>query len=125
MSNCIELYPSTAKVLFLPHEIDGVALKAKLDTIPAENPAGEGKDSKYWWFLNHQNVKFQDNGSVQIHFGRARSSHTWRDFRYTINQLLNPYMKSKKFHRFVAGDEYDGFESRFYINVTFGEEFSE
>jgi len=116
MSNCITIEMKKS-VTFKPNEIDAVGLYKLIKE--AEEKIKSGKDAvqdnidpKYkiaWWFLA-QNTEFKRTGSVVIHFGEGRSSHTNRDFRATIYYLKDFVLKDK-WHRFWISDEYDNYES--------------
>jgi hypothetical protein len=118
MSNCIELAKHV--VFFKTSEIDVEKFRTFLESIPEKMPEGHDVDNGAWWYLA-TNTTFMSDG-VEIRFGAGRSSHTWRDFRYVVNKILNPYMKGKKGHRFICRDESDGFRDSFVWDVVFGEE---
>lgn len=120
MSNCIWLGNNVVK--FHPWEIDRDKLKSILDNLPKECPDGinltlESVIGYYaWWFLK-ENTIFQKNGIVKIRFGEGRSTHTWRDFRGLVNQVIKPLMLCPKIHTFIAKD--DGWPGRFQIIADF------
>lgn len=134
MSNCIKI-EMKARVDFKPYEIDSIGLynfiKEANEKVNRKNCVkyeGTDKDSPgnnyiaAWWFLTG-NVEFRKTGSVTIWFGESnRSSHTWRDFRYTL-KVLSSFVKTTKWNNFGISDEYDGYETieRYAVNLKTGE----
>ena len=122
MSNCIQFH--NPEVFFSAKEIDLPAYRERCDRLRNSDPRNmpgktdqEREDKSFAWFLS-SNSDFRADGVV-IRFGEGNSSHTHRDFRYTILCLLSPYMKRFKAHVFVLSDEYDGFSTRFRETFVF------
>jgi hypothetical protein len=113
MSNCINIYNS--RVSLGPNELDIPKFKAQVEKSMKINrsediPEDDPETYIFWWYMS-RNVEF--NNRVVIDFGNCRSSHTWRDFRHTIN-TLNKYMKKSWLHTFELEDEgmlhYDSYD---------------
>ena len=67
------------------------------------------------WFLT-KNSFFSD-GTVTIAFGKGRSGHTWRDFRWAV-WFLNQYFIMPVKHTFLLSDESDGYGREFPLTVS-------
>ena len=130
MSNCIHFH--NPEVRFTAKEFDVASFRERWERLKEQNPnfmSGgdeENREAEYYqkeadryfcWFLT-LNSRF-DAGDVIISFGEGYSTHTWRDFRYTMSHLLAPYLKRFKTHTFKLSDEFDGFESCFHETVVF------
>lgn len=118
MSNCI-FFRQNHVVVFSPFDISALRLRTLLNGVGSSLPDWE-KDpigASVWWYLKI-NTKIDD--SVTIAFGKGRSGHTFRDFRYLVNAVLNPIMLRKKEHTFIAEDP--GYPGLFEMKVVFGEE---
>lgn len=137
MSNCITLYNHI--VVFNNDEIDIAKLFDIIQALPLEvgsfpKTAEETHQYYCWWFLNSLNVKFNKSkpqifdinevdqkpkyDSVTVKFGHGRSSHTWRDFRGLLNNVIKPLIKNEKEHIFIVTDE--GAPGKFSMPVIFG-----
>lgn len=105
MSNCIELRRSV--VLFTATEIELTKFKELIDQSKDDDKNKFEDTVKYLvrWFL-WRNTEFVTD-SVIVQFGEGESSHTFRDFRQTINLVLKPLMKKSKTHTFQAKDSDD------------------
>lgn len=121
MSNCINIH--TPRLFLTANEIDIAALRevTKRDDVRANKTPAWWGDVGYdedvsiaWWYLN---ADFINDAAVNINFGAARSSHTWRDFRCFCN-WLGKFMKVEKTLYFTLSDEHDGFKTRFKQKVV-------
>ncbi len=122
MSNCIDFH--NPEVFFGADEIDLATYRERCERLKGLNPMvacqhqfQSEEDRNFAWFLA-RNSRFIEDGVV-IRFGEGYSSHTWRDFEYTVKYLLGPYMRRLKAHTFKLSDEFDGFSSRFSETVVF------
>lgn len=114
MSNCIEI--ELSRVTFKAHQFRvGDYQKLIEGHRPHLEQHSPALDDNVCWFLT-KNSSFQD-GSVTIAFGRGRSSHTWRDFRWAI-WFLNQYFIAPTKHTFLISDESDGFKKQFPLTVS-------
>jgi len=111
VSNCIT-FERNGSVTFTSDDIDIPALSLQIALCK--------EDDTTWWYLATNTDISADLSQATVHFGRGRSSHTWRDFHATVNHVLNPLMKRRKAHTFVLSDESDGHGSRYKYTVTFG-----
>jgi len=85
------------------------------------------QDSSVWWYLTgniepkvcgYNLAKKRERwSSITIYFGQGNSGHTWRDFRWLINGIIQPLMLREKTHRFLLKDE--GMDGLFYEDVSF------
>jgi len=113
MSNCIDI--ELSRVTLTPKQF---RVRNYQKLIEGHRPHLEHQntlDDNVCWFLT-RNSFFQD-GSVTIAFGKGRSSHTWRDFRWAI-WFLNQYFIAPTKHTFLISDESDGFQKQFPLTVT-------
>ena len=117
MSNCIEIVYKY-KVKLRPKEVDGYALRKLLQKAEMEVNRSNSVDDKIpwklrtaWWFLS-RNTIIKGNHGVEIVFGAGRSSHTWRDFKSTL-ELLKEFIRCPVLVNFGFKDEYDGFKAIF------------
>ena len=122
MSNCIHFHDP--EVFFSAQEIDLPAfqkrcarLRNEVPQLMSDGTTQEREDQNFAWYLS-SNSFFAEDG-VTIQFGEGNSTHTHRDFRYTVAYLLAPYMRRFKAHTFTLSDEYDGFQDRFKHTVVF------
>jgi hypothetical protein len=127
MSNCIEFYRGNEVVKFPAVVIDAENLKAAIKqhqdhcqhpsvhddpNWKAEPFKGHqwtevhGECSMIYWYLNDQNVEINLAGDVTVHFGKARSSHTWRDFK-GVGEIICQVLKCNYSHAFWIQDEMD------------------
>lgn len=121
MSNCIRLTKN--RVIFTADEID---ISKVLDFVssakyPAVYPDINDKEglramSAYWWF-SERNVELHGSYII-VNFGEGHSSHTWRDFRWLLNEIAK-MMKKAKYHTFYVRDEFDGFKEVGRLNINF------
>lgn len=123
MSNCIRFAGSSRTVLFRRDEIDVEALKKDIGSARAvqyreDRSLGERRADCFWWYLQGTTTLREDG--VSIRFGTGRSDHTWRDFKWLL-QELSAYVLLEKEHKFVVFDEFDGFAEPFEISVLFKE----
>ncbi len=120
MSNCVEI--KRQDVWFGAEEIDIPKFRELVDRVnllPQPPDGLKDRDGYFaWWFLS-SNVEFGLAGLV-IHFGRGRSSHTWRDLQGTL-MVLGQFMLKPKKHVFRIADELDGFESWGWCKVGWDE----
>lgn len=112
MSNCIEIELSRVTLNSQQFRVRDYQKLIESHRPHLEHPPQ--LDDNVCWFLT-KNSHFQD-GSVTIAFGRGRSSHTWRDFRWAI-WFLNQYFIAPTKHTFLISDECDGFEKQFPLTV--------
>ena len=122
MSNCIHFH--NPEVFFSAAEFQVSDFRSRCERLKSFLPwkmpdaTDEERAEQYFvWYLAC-NSKFTQDG-VMVSFGEGHSTHTHRDFRYTVEYLLAPYMKRNKVHTFVLSDEYDGFKSKFRQMVVF------
>lgn len=126
MSNCINIVFKNV-VSLKPHEVDAQGLKELITRAEKEvndkncvddNTSGELKVA--WWHLSI-NTQFRKGGGVEVRLGNGRSSHTWRDFRGTLN-VLKKFIKTPVWIRFGVTDEYDNHETiqRMTVNLQEG-----
>ena len=113
MSNCITIDNPTVR--FNPGVLDDQALSGLLNSasenITLKNCTNEELDADErmaWWFLCENTMTFK-NGTVVINLGRGRSSHTWRDFKGTL-QILSRFVKKDFHYTFQIRDEVDDFD---------------
>lgn len=117
MSNCIELH--NCEVEFTEDEFDVEAYIKVMENSKVSPKAPSLGDNFAWFLADNSIVKANTNGtkSIIIRFGRGRSSHTWRDFRWVV-WYLNQFIKKPKAHIFTAADEGDGFDNLFPLEVN-------
>ena len=113
MSNCIDIELSL--VTLTSKEFRVRDYKELIESHKPHLEQDFDVDDAVCWFLT-DNSFFKDD-SVTIAFGRGRSGHTWRDFRWTI-WFLNQYFLAHVSHTFLISDEYDGFETQFPVTVN-------
>jgi len=120
MSNCIFFHDSTEVVRFSPFDMSVMRMRSLLNDCPRNLPDWEKDPINYnvWYYLKYNTTVNADG--VFIAFGRGRSSHTWRDFRWLVNGILKPIMLRDKEHTFVMTDE--GYPGKFRCKVVFGQE---
>lgn len=112
MSNCIDI--DLSRVTLKPEQF---RVRDYQRLIESHQPHLQDQiklDDNVCWFLT-RNSYFKD-GSVTIAFGRGRSSHTWRDFRWAV-WFLNQYFTVPTNHTFLISDECDGYEKQFALTV--------
>jgi len=121
MSNCVELHKYT--VDFAPDEIDAKGLQELCEEaekeVNKENCGDVRLDPNLrcaWWYLS-ENTTFSQDG-VRIEFGHGRSTHTWRDLRWTL-KMLSRFVKKPKEHTFLVADEFDNFDCVGPVRVDF------
>lgn len=122
MSNCLHFLRYSP--CFNSDDMDIEGYKRFIQSIPAteiyreaREKLGEGSDEMMgWWFLA-RNSEFHDY-FVQIHFGRGRSSHTYRDFQGTLD-VLKQFILRNYFYTFKCTGEEDGFAHPFDWRVNF------
>lgn len=115
MSNCIDIvYKSVIDLK--PYQIDAVGLRNLItkaeEEVNNDNSVSEKVPTDLraaWWYLS-ANTVFLTRGGVRIFLGRGRSSHTWRDFRWTLS-VLKQFIRSPVIVRFGITDEYDNHKS--------------
>lgn len=131
MSNCISF--DSGSIKFSPDEFDVETFVRHMrePAITERHPEGgmfgapptigENFNSRVyhgWWFL-HNAWRFEDgDGKIRIDFGTGRSSHTWRDFKGTL-EVLRTYVKKPKVKVFTMRDESDGFKHWFMAKIDF------
>ncbi len=117
MSNCIELH--NYEVVFSQDEFDVETYLKVLEEHKEHKRTPELDDSFCWFLRDNSSVKTNTDGikSIIIRFGKGQSSHTWRDFKWTI-WYLNQFIKKPKTHTFTASDEFDGFNQLFPIKIS-------
>lgn len=113
MSNCIHI--DTPRLVLSYSQVDASGLhdlvNRVIDLPDAPDWQSDPDGNCAWWFLS-TNVEFTPKG-VTITFGQGRSSHTNRDFRYTL-MILSKFMMQSVKVRFTTRDEYDNFEAKNY-----------
>ncbi len=114
MSNCIQIELSRVTLNAQQFRVRDYQKLIESHRPHLERPHALG-DDYVCWFLT-QNSSFQD-GSVTIAFGRGRSGHTWRDFRWAI-WFLSQYFIIPTKHTFLISDESDGFQRQYPVTVN-------
>ena len=114
MSNCITLHDHTVR--FPPSHFDVEKYREIMEE-HAKHPASPELGDSFCWFLR-DNSEINEENVLVVEFGRGRSSHTHRDFKQTL-RFLSQFVTRPMSHRFLASDEYDGFNSVFPLIIEF------
>jgi len=90
MSNCVEILDG--RVCFLRERFDVAEFVRRCNLIegcagPNAKNLDSGCDEKYWWWFLSSNYEVLPSGSLIVRLGEGRSGHSFRDLRWTMNQL--------------------------------------
>jgi len=121
MSNCVDIY----EPLRIPNgvvDVEGLSALVERGNAVSRDDALPGKvwtdEVVAYWYLS-RNVYF-DGDYVTIYLGQCRSSHTFRDLKYTLS-LLSKFIKGPLTMSLLAADEYDGFKERYLLPLDLKE----
>lgn len=116
MSNCVDIH---TEIVIDSNSFDCDRLLADIkeynDVVYA--PEMTPEESMFYWFLGNRNV-YMDGDEMILRLGEHRSTHTWRDLRWTQNFLRKYLLVDRISCDIVMTDEYDGFAEMFTSDFT-------
>ena len=120
MSNCIEIYGESA-IWEIPWAAIDRSRWENLKQRHATHTGSPNIGDSFCWFIKDNTTETPN--ALRVEVGRGRSSHTWRDFKHTMALLSCIITEGQGVsHSFKAADEFDGFDTRFYIHVMLARE---